>query len=77
MLKDKLPKIITDTLPGPKAEAILQRRKAARAQRDSLRLSVRYRQSPGGNDSGRGRKSFPGLDRGRRSAQRRARASPN
>jgi 4-aminobutyrate aminotransferase/(S)-3-amino-2-methylpropionate transaminase len=29
MLKDALPKIITDTLPGPKAEAILQRRKAS------------------------------------------------
>jgi 4-aminobutyrate aminotransferase/(S)-3-amino-2-methylpropionate transaminase len=29
MLKNALPKIITDTLPGPKGEAILQRRKAS------------------------------------------------
>ena len=29
MLKDQLPKIITDTLPGPKASEIIARRKAA------------------------------------------------
>ena len=29
MLKNELPKIITDTLPGPKAKAIIDRRNAA------------------------------------------------
>ena len=30
MLRTDLPEIITDTLPGPKAEAIIERRKAAK-----------------------------------------------
>ena len=29
MLKDSLPEIITKTLPGPKAQAIIDRRKSA------------------------------------------------